>query len=313
MSHVVQIGCGVVGLAYAKAFLEKGLKVSGIEYSKDLVEKYKTQFDMYHVSDDMNKISEVDFILISVCTPLKGDELDMSYLFNTIHNVAVIVKNNPNAFVIIRSTVPPFTTNKYKLILEEKCNLIVKVAFNPEFLRAASAEADASHPWHVTLGVDVDEVDIDPLMNLYTKFVDKKQISIISVEEAELLKIFHNCFNANKISYFNQCYLLCKSINKKNHSNIDMHNISRIMTHTCEGLINKNYGTIPAFAFGGFCLPKDSQELAKLEAEHNLQSKLFQAVVDVNNEMKIHDKKHNILEVLDGPCQISYEEMLKKA
>ena len=307
--HVVQIGLGVVGKAYFDSYKSKNIKVSGIEYSRDLIEKYKDESNIYHVSDDMNQLKKVDFILISVCTPLKDDKLDMSYLFSTLKNVSVIVKNNPEAFVVIRSTVIPLVCNEYKEKLEKLLdNQKAKVVFNPEFLRAVSAKEDALHPWYVLLS-SIDDIDVSPLIELYSNFIDKSKIKQISIEEAELMKIFHNSFNAAKISFFNQCYLLCEKINKKHNKKIDMNNISEIMTHTCEGLINRKYGIKAGFAFSGFCLPKDSAELAKLEEEYCLESSLFKSIVDVNKEMLEFDKTHNIPITDVGYFHMNFKDM----
>ena len=83
------------------------------------------------------------------------------------------------------------------------------MAFQPEFLRARSAMDDAMYPWYVVIGT-CGEHHPRGLYDLYLDFVDSKKIKIMPAEEAELLKIFHNSFNAAKISFFNQCDLLCK-------------------------------------------------------------------------------------------------------
>lgn len=306
--HIVQIGLGVVGLAYVKAYLSKKFKVSGIEYCKAIIEKYKHAFDIYHVDDDMNKLKDVDFILISVNTPLKGEELDMSFLFSTIRNVAVIIKNNPEAYVILRSTVPPLTTNKYKLQLEKEVGFKVKCGFNPEFLRAVSAYEDALHPWYVVLSV-LDNVDTKPLVDLYSNFIDISKIRIVNIEEAEIMKIFHNSFNANKISFFNQCYLLCEQLNEKHNTNIDMNIISEIMTHTCEGLINRKYGTKVGHHYDGECLIKDAEELASLEKKYALNSTLFKSVDDVNKDMIKQDNVKHIPIKTEGDFHMSFVNM----
>ncbi len=311
--HIVQIGLGVVGFAYANAFKNKDFKVSGIEYSKDLINKYKDEFDVYHVEDDMSKLVDVDFILISVCTPLKGDKLDMSYLFSTIDNVATILKNNPEAYVVIRSTVIPLTCQEYKDKLEEKLDgKKAKLIFQPEFLRAVSAYEDALHPWYVLLSA-IDDIDIEPLFELYSNFIDRSKIRQISIEEAELMKIFHNSFNANKISFFNQCHLLCEKINEKHNKNLDMNRIAEIMTHTCEGLINRRYGTKTGHHYDNTCLPKDSAELAKLEEEYGLTGKLFKSVVDVNEDMRLYDKKNNIPVIMNGDYHMDFKLMTHDA
>jgi UDPglucose 6-dehydrogenase len=310
MYHIVQFGLGTVGFSYSKAFKSKGMIVTGIEYNKDLVEKYDDDFDMYHTTDDLSNIANVNFILLSVCTPLNKEtnELDMSYLFSTINNVATILNKSPNAYVVIRSTVVPFMTKKYEKELQEKTGNKVNIAFVPEFLRAKSAIEDAINPWYCVLSVG-DNVNVDPLIRLYSNFISVERISILSIEEAELLKIFHNSFNACKISFFNQAYLLCEEINKKHNTSIDMQKISNILPFTCEGLINRKYGTFAGRAYRGVCLPKDSSELSKIEGEYNLKSKLFKSIVDVNDEMIEYDTIKNIPEITDGDFFISYDKL----
>ena len=307
--HIVQIGLGVVGYGYYKAISFKGFKVSGIEHNMDLVKKYKNEMEIYHTSDNLNNIKNVDFIFISVPTPLKGDELDMTYLFSTLNNVATIIKNNPDAFVILRSTVNPNTTRLYKDKLEQILNHTAICGFNPEFLRAKTAFSDALHPWFCCLSLCNTDISLRPLIDFYSHFIDRDRISVISVEEAELLKLFHNSFNAAKISFFNQCFLLTEAMNKKNGTNIDMNIISTILPKTAEGLINPKYGLKVGSAFAGSCLSKDPNQLASLEKEYNLDSQLFKSVVEVNENMKQYEKDNNLPEYIYGHHQISHDKM----
>jgi UDPglucose 6-dehydrogenase len=305
--HIVQIGCGVVGYAYVQAYKSVGCKVTGIEASHNLINKYKDEMDIYHIKShhQIESIKNVDFIMISVCTPLKGKRLDLKYLWNTIPNVATILESSPKAIVIIRSTVPPGTTKKYQEILRDFTGMDdVTVAFQPEFLRAVSATADAMNPWHVVLGLDKD-VDTENLIKLYSKFVDKKEISILSIEEAEMLKMIHNSFNAAKISWFNQCNLLIKKLNERFGTDINTDSITSTLVKTCEGLKNAKYGTKTGHAYYGSCLPKDSAEFASLEEELGLAVPLFKAVVEVNNEVRKTDKQ----EVLVGDFHIPFSQM----
>ena len=132
----------------------------------------------------------------------------------------------------------------------------------------------------------------------------------MSAEEAELLKIFHNSFNAAKISFFNQCDLLCKQMNSQNMTNIDTNNITETLVHTCEGLRNAKYGTKAGHGYYGTCLPKDGSELSGLESEYGLASSLFAQVVRVNDEVVKIDKAENRKEVLHGDFQISCFDMM---
>jgi UDPglucose 6-dehydrogenase len=309
MYHVVQGGCGVVGKAYVQAFEKVGFKVSCIEANTKMIEQLKSEKEdrpVYHVNDDMNDIKNVDFVLLSINTPLKGKKLDLTYLFSSIRNVAVIVKNNPDVFVVIRSTVPPGTTRKYKEELEQASGQSVKVLFQPEFLRDKTNFQDALNPWHVVIGRDED-VDVSKFRKFYHHYIDDQSITEMSVEEAEYLKIIHNSFNAAKISFFNQCKLLVDAINERNGLDMDINVISKCITKTCEGLMNPRYGTKAGHAYYGSCLPKDSAEFASLEADYGLEAKLFKAVVDVNNIVTKQDKEV----VLHGDNHMEFNTLKK--
>ena len=284
--HVIQVGCGIVGSGYIAAFEAVGFDVTAIEANKTYVENNKDKRPTYHVSEDMSSIRNVDFVLLSINTPLKGKKLDLTYLFSSIKNVAQIVKNSPDAFVVIRSTVPSGTTRKYKAELEAVVGQTVKVLFQPEFLRDKTNFQDAMNPWHVVIGCEKGE-DVSKMIEMYKYFIDEESITIMSIDEAENMKMFHNCFNAAKISFFNQCKLLVDAINEKNGSDINIDVITTCMTKTCEGLMNSRYGTKSGHAYANQCLPKDSAELASLEEDYNLEAKLFRSVVDVN---KIYEK-----------------------
>lgn len=288
--HIVQIGCGVVGYAYVQAFEAKGFYVTCIEANKNFIKNNADKHCCYHVDDDMSKITDVDFILLSINTPLKGNKLDLTYLFSSIPNVATMVKNSPEAYVVIRSTVPSGTTRRYKVDLEQIVGFPVKVLFQPEFLRDKTNFQDAMNPWHVVIGCDKG-TDTTKMVEMYKHFIDEESITVMTVDEAENMKLFHNCFNAAKISFFNQCALLVNAINEKNGSNIDMNVISQCMTKTCEGLMNARYGTKAGHAYANECLPKDSAELASLEEDYGLEATMFRQVVNVNKIYQKTDKE----------------------
>lgn len=306
---IVQIGCGVVGKAYVDAYKKVGCHVIGIEASNNLIEKYGQEFEIYHKDDldNIKSIKDVDFVMISINTPLKGTKLDLSYLFSSISTVAEIVNNSSeNIMVIIRSTVPPRTTQRYKNKLEEIVKKNVNVLFQPEFLRAESAFKDALNPWHVVFGCH-DNLDVSRLVDLYSKFINRENITVMNIETAEIFKVFHNSYNAAKISFTNQSNLLCQAINKKDNTNIDCDVIMKTIVKTCEGYINPKYGTKPGHAYYGTCLPKDSAELASLESEYGLNTHLFQSIVDVNNEVKRNDKE----EILAADYHMDYDNMTR--
>jgi UDP-glucose 6-dehydrogenase len=100
------VGYGVLGKAYTQAFIAKGNKVSIIEANQEFVDLHRQELDIYHISENLSHLKNVDFITIMVCTPLdKEGRLNMNYLYSTLPNVSQILLNNPQALVLIRSTV----------------------------------------------------------------------------------------------------------------------------------------------------------------------------------------------------------------
>lgn len=307
--HVVQIGCGVVGKAYVDAFLKKGNEVSIIEANRTLINNYKEQgYQIYHISDDLSGVKNVDFVMISVFTPLVGDSITMQYIYSTLPNVETILRNSPDAVVLIRSTVKPLVTRDYRSRLEDALGHPVKVVFQPEFLRAKTAFDDAMNPWCVVFGIDKLEPSyLKKLIDFYGMFIAEDQVRIMSYEEAELLKLWHNTFNACKISYFNSCLLMSQAIENKAGVKINTDYVTSVMTKTCEGLMNPKYGTKSGHAYYGTCLPKDSAEMKWLEREYNVPGGIMSSIVAVNDVIKSGDKE----EILDGDCHVPFTTLQK--
>lgn len=89
----------------------------------------------------------------------------------------------------------------------------------------------------------------------------------MTFEEAELCKLYHNGFNAAKISYFNQAARMSSAVAKTSGRPVSMSVIQQALPVSCEGLWNSRYGIRSGLPFRGHCLPKDSQALAFLENE----------------------------------------------
>jgi UDPglucose 6-dehydrogenase len=214
---VVQIGCGVVGHAYVKAYKSKNVNTICVEVSEPIIMTLKNQgFEVYK-SGEVPQLKNVSFVFLCICTPFNHvtNKLDMKYLDSTLDTVAEIVAANPQAVVVIRSTINLGYTSLYQQKLSERIGGSVEVCYQPEFLRAKTAFQDAMNPWSVVIGCDNVTSSIGRLTEFYGMFLNKDKIEILSVEEAELMKVVHNSFNAAKISYFNQVYLLCNKINEK--------------------------------------------------------------------------------------------------
>lgn len=310
-SKVVQIGCGVVGHAYASAFTTAGHKVIGIEASRKRIDEIGTEYTMRHITDDLFDLCDVDFVLLSINTPLDKEKgaLNMKYLWSSIPNVADLLTVSPDALVVVRSTVTIGFCAEYQRKL---CKVLdrdhVPLCFQPEFLRAKSAYCDALSPWHVVIGTNCMD-DVKRYVRFQQSFVEPSRISLCTIDEAEMMKIFHNSFNAAKISFFNQAGLLIEKIKSRTSKAIDAERTFKLIGRTCEGLLNPNYGLTPGHAYYGTCLPKDSAELAYLEKTYDMECELFAQVIKVNEVMRKNDK----VEVLDGDNHIDNNEFLERS
>ena len=101
--HVVQIGCGTIGLAYACALADKGVQVTVLEKSHAVIQRYMDACDIFHVDDEGVKLlREVAAVFVAVPTPLLEEHLDFSCLASTLPTVQKIVTANPPAVVVLR-------------------------------------------------------------------------------------------------------------------------------------------------------------------------------------------------------------------
>ncbi len=124
------------------------------------------------------------------------------------------------------------------------------ICMQPEFLRAKSSESDYANPWATIIG-EYDRKSGDVLQELYDGW--SGYIERTSLETAEFMKYVHNCYNAVKISFANEVWMLGKKLV------IDGNKALEMASRTAEGYWNPKYGTVGGHAYGGMCLPKDTR------------------------------------------------------
>lgn len=295
------LGLGFVGLTTSLGFSELGHKVYGFDinnhiidmlkikkipiYEPILEEKLKKHLDVnFFLSDNLAKaIEKSDVIYFCVGTPYgKDGEADLKYLKSAIASTLNQYTMNRFRVFVIKSTIPPSTTDKeLKPFIEKKGYFIGKdlgLANNPEFLREGYAWDDFINTDRIVIGSN-EIKSIEMLKKLYSKM--NAPVYATNPTTSEFIKYLSNSLLSVLISYANETRIFAEKF-----GDIDVQKSFEVI-HLDKRWNNgsmKSY-FYPGVGFGGYCLPKDIAALNAISNKNKINMPILSNTIEINNNM----------------------------